>query len=43
MIVAFEAKGTNTYNRYAMCLAGKFRVNFFGLINLMFLLDKGYY
>ena len=31
MIVALEAYGTNTYNRYAMCPAGQFRVNFWDL------------
>ena len=28
MIVFLEAKGTNAYNRYAMCFAGQFRVKF---------------
>ena len=28
MIVFLEAQGTNAYNRYAMCPAGQFRVNF---------------
>ena len=31
MIVSLEALGTNTYNRYAMCPAGQFRVNFWDL------------
>ena len=31
MIVSLEAKGTNAYNRYAMCPAGQFRVNFWDL------------
>ena len=34
MIVFLVAQGNNTYNRYA----GQFRVNFLGIINLMFLL-----
>ena len=37
MIVSLEAQGTNAYNRYAMCPAGQFRVNFW-VSNLMFLL-----
>ena len=28
MIVFLEAQGTNANNRYAMCPAGEFRVNF---------------
>ena len=31
MIVSLEAQGTNTYNCYAMCPAGQFRVNFWDL------------
>ena len=31
MIVSLEAQGTNAYNRYAMCPAGKFRGNFLDL------------
>ena len=38
IIVFLETQGTNAYNRYAMCPAGQFRVNFLGIINLMFLL-----
>ena len=31
MIVSLEALGTNAYNRYAVCPAGKFKVNFWDL------------
>ena len=31
IIVFLEAQGTNAYNRYAMCPAGQFRVNFWVL------------
>ena len=31
IIVSFEALETNGYNRYAMCPAGQFRVNFWDL------------
>ena len=31
MIVFLEAQGTKGYNRYAMCPAGQFRVNFWVL------------
>ena len=31
LIVSLEALGTNAYNRYAMCLARQFRVNFWDL------------
>ena len=31
MIVFLEAQGTNAYNRYTMCPAGQFRVNFWVL------------
>ena len=31
MIVSLESYGTNAYNRYAMCPAGQFRVNFWDL------------
>ena len=31
MIFSLEAQGTNNYNRYAMCPAGQFRVNFWVL------------
>ena len=30
-IVSLEAQGTNNNNRYAMCPAGQFRVNFWDL------------
>ena len=36
MIVFLETEETNVYNRYAMCPAGQFSVNFG---DLMFLLD----
>ena len=31
MNVSLEVKGTNAYNRDAMCSAGQFRVNFWDL------------
>ena len=31
MFLSLEAYGTNAYNRYALCYAGQFRVNFWDL------------